>query len=76
MNCAFPIPARWGTGFTSSATSEPASDCSTYCCPGNRAVLLDGITKKRDDIPDATMKRLRALQGTVHTELKELKKGR
>ena len=28
--------------------------------PDNRAALLDGMTKKRDDIPDATMKRLRA----------------
>ena len=44
--------------------------------PGNRAVLLDGMTKKRDDIPDATMKRLRALQSAVHAELKEPKKGR
>lgn len=43
--------------------------------PGNRAVLLDGMTKKRDDIPDATMKRLRALQAAVNAELKKPKKG-
>ena len=42
----------------------------------NRAVLLDGMTKKRDDIPDATMKRLRALQAAVNAELKKPKKGR
>jgi hypothetical protein len=44
--------------------------------PGHRAVLLDGLTKKRDDIPDPTMKRLRALQNTVLVELEEPKKGR
>jgi hypothetical protein len=44
--------------------------------PGNRAVLLDGRTKKRDDIPDATLKRLRALQAAVNAELKNPKKGR
>lgn len=44
--------------------------------PANRAALLDGMTKKRDDIPDAMMKRLRALQGAVYAEFKEPKKGR
>ena len=44
--------------------------------PGDRAVLLGGMTKKRDDIPDATIKRLRALQRAVHAELKKPKKGR
>jgi Phage derived protein Gp49-like (DUF891) len=44
--------------------------------PGNRAALLDGMTKKRDDIPDATMKRLRGLQGAVYVEFKDFKKGR
>lgn len=44
--------------------------------PDNRAALLDGMTKKRDDIPDATMKRLRALQSAVNAELKKPKKGR
>lgn len=44
--------------------------------PANRAVLLDGMTKKRDDIPDATLKRLRALQAAVKAELKNPKKGR
>lgn len=29
--------------------------------PNNRAVLLDGMTK-RDDIPDATLRRVRAMQ--------------
>ena len=43
---------------------------------GLRAVLLDGMTKKRDDIPERTMKRLRALQSAVHAELKTPKKGR
>jgi Gp49-like protein DUF891 len=44
--------------------------------PEQRAVLLDGMTKKRDEIPDATMKRLRALQAAVNAELKKPKKGR
>jgi hypothetical protein len=44
--------------------------------PGNRAALLDGMTKKRDDIPDATMKRLRALQAAVYAEFRAPKKGR
>ena len=43
--------------------------------PGHRAALLDGMTKKRDDIPDAMMKRLRALQGAVYAEIKKPKKG-
>ena len=44
--------------------------------PGHRAVLLDGLTKKRDDIPDSTMKRLRALQNAVLVEFKAPMKGR
>ena len=44
--------------------------------PGNRAALLDGMTKKRDDIPDVKMTRLRALQGAVYAEFKDPKKGR
>jgi hypothetical protein len=44
--------------------------------PGSRAALLDGMTKKRDDIPDAMMKRLRVLQGAVYADFKEPKKGR
>lgn len=44
--------------------------------PGNRAVLLNGMTKKREDFPDAVMKRLRALQAAVNAELKKPKKGR
>lgn len=44
--------------------------------PDNHAALLDGITKKRDDIPDATMKRLRTLQAAVYAEFKKPKKGR
>jgi len=44
--------------------------------PGSRAALLDGMTKKRDDIPDAMMKRLRALQNAVYADFKEPKKGR
>lgn len=43
--------------------------------PENRAVLLDGMTKKREDIPDATMRRLRALQAAVNAELRKPKKG-
>jgi hypothetical protein len=39
-----------------------ASGCFYVLLPAQRAALLDGVTKKRDDIPDATMKRLRALQ--------------
>jgi hypothetical protein len=34
------------------------------------------MTKKRDDIPGATLKRLRALQAAVNAELKNPKKGR
>ena len=33
--------------------------------PGRRIVLLDGIVKKRDDIPSAVLKRLRQLQREV-----------
>jgi hypothetical protein len=44
--------------------------------PDNHAALLDGMTKKRDDIPDAMLKRLRALQAAVRAEFKEPKKGR
>ena len=44
--------------------------------PDNHAALLDGMTKKRDDIPDAMMKRLRTLQAAVHAEFKKPKKGR
>ena len=44
--------------------------------PDNHAALLDGMTKKRDDIPDAMMKRLRTLQGAVYAEFKRPKKGR
>ena len=42
--------------------------------PDNHAALLDGMTKKRDDIPDATMKRLRTLQSAVNSEFKKPKK--
>lgn len=44
--------------------------------PDNRAALLDGITKKRDDIPDVTIKRLRTLQSAVNYEFKKPKKKR
>ena len=44
--------------------------------PDSHAALLDGMTKKRDDIPDAMMKRLRALQAAVYAEFKKPKKGR
>ena len=44
--------------------------------PDNQAALLDGMTKKRDDIPDAKMKRLRTLQAAVYGELTKPKKGR
>ena len=44
--------------------------------PDNHAALLDGMTKKRDDIPDAMMKRLRALQAAARAEFKKPKKGR
>jgi phage-related protein len=43
--------------------------------PGNHAVLIDGMTKKRDDVPDAMMKRLRTLQAAVYDEFKRPKKG-
>lgn len=44
--------------------------------PDNHAALLDGMTKKRDDIPDAMMKRLRALQAAARAEFTKPKKGR
>lgn len=44
--------------------------------PDNQAALLDGTTKKRDDIPGGMMKRLRTLQAAVYAELKRAKKGR
>ena len=71
-----PHSRAWGTGCTSSAMSEPAYRLFYMLLPGDRAVLLGGMTKKRDDIPDATIKRLRALQRAVHAELKKPKKGR
>ena len=39
--------------------------------PGNTAVLLDGMTKKRDDIPAAVLTRLRSLQHSVRAETKK-----
>jgi len=33
--------------------------------PGSRIVLLDGLVKRRDDIPAAFVTRLRRLQGAV-----------
>jgi phage-related protein len=33
--------------------------------PGQQIVLLDGIVKKRDDIPAAVLRRLRTLQGEI-----------
>lgn len=33
--------------------------------PGRRIVLIDGMRKKRGDIPPAVMKRLRKIQGTI-----------
>jgi hypothetical protein len=44
--------------------------------PDNHAALLDGMTKKRDDIPNAMLKRLRALQAAVRAEFGKPKKGR
>ena len=74
MNCGFLTRVRWARGCTNVEMLELASDCSTLL-PGNRAVLLDGMTKKRDDIPDAALTRLRALQAAVNAELKNPKKG-
>ena len=34
------------------------------------------MTKKRDDMPDAMIKRLRTLQAAVYAEFKKPKKGR
>ena len=44
--------------------------------PDNHAALLDGMTKKRDDIPDAMIKRLRTLRAAVYAEFKKPTKGR
>jgi len=33
--------------------------------PGQQIVLLDGILKKRDDIPAAVLRRIRLLQGEI-----------
>ena len=42
--------------------------------PDGHAALLDGMTKKRDDIPNAMMKRLRTLQSAAYGEFKKPKK--
>ena len=44
--------------------------------PDNHAALIDGMTKKRDEIPGAMMKRLRTLQAAVYADFKKSKKGR
>jgi hypothetical protein len=75
MNCAFPTPARWGNGLYELRDVGTGVRLFYVLLPGNRAALLDGMTKKRDDIPGAMMKRLRALQGAVYAEIKKSKKG-
>lgn len=42
--------------------------------PDSHAALLDGMTKKRDDIPDAMLKRLRTVQAAVYAEFKKPKR--
>ena len=42
--------------------------------PGNRAVLLDGMTKKRDDIPTSMLTRLRGFQRSLAAEKNTKKK--
>jgi hypothetical protein len=39
--------------------------------PGRRIVLIDGMLKKRDDIPSAELKRLRKIQETINERKKE-----
>jgi len=44
--------------------------------PDNHPALLDGMTKKRDDIPDAMMTRFRVLQAAARAQFTKPKKGR
>ena len=39
--------------------------------PGRRIILIDGMLKKRDDIPSAELKRLRKIQETINERKKE-----
>lgn len=39
--------------------------------PGRRIVLIDGMLKKRDDIPPSELKRLRKIQETINERTKE-----
>lgn len=39
--------------------------------PGQRIILIDGMLKKRDDIPPAALKRLRKIQETINARKKE-----
>lgn len=42
--------------------------------PEKRAVLLGGMTKKRDEIPAGTLRRIRAMKEKVHAVDREQKK--
>ncbi len=44
--------------------------------PGRRVVLLDGETKKRDDIPPRTLKRMRGYRDTVLRREANARKGK
>ena len=39
--------------------------------PGRQIVLLDGIVKKRDDIPAAVLRRIRLLQSEILASRRE-----
>ena len=39
--------------------------------PGRRIVLIDGMLKKRNDIPSAELRRLRKIQETINERKKE-----
>jgi len=76
MSCVFYHSRALGNGLYELREVGTGVRLFYVLIPGNRATLLDGMTKKRDDIPDAMMKRLRTLQGAVYAEFKEPKKGR
>jgi hypothetical protein len=43
--------------------------------PGRRILILDGMVKKRDKIPTAFLKRVRAMQAAVLTRDRQRKRG-
>ncbi|HEV3061077.1 MAG TPA: type II toxin-antitoxin system RelE/ParE family toxin [Vicinamibacterales bacterium] len=54
-----------GEGLFELRSVKHAVRVSYMFLPGQRIVLLDGIVKKRDDIPAAVLRRIRLLQAEV-----------